>query len=98
MENVLKKQSEIMCKFALTLKPGSARAQCYTIANYKLDHGETIAERIMRDHYSLGHALRAARLMFDAGCATEIPNKKPHLFGTFIFLDGSELGVKKVEA
>jgi hypothetical protein len=90
-EDALKKQAKVMTKFALTLPPSSLRAQCYTIANYKLDNGETIAERLRRDHSSLDHALRAAQLMADAGCATEIKNKNPRLYGTFTFLDGSEL-------
>lgn len=91
-EDALKKQAKAMTTFALTLPAGSARAQCYTIANYKLDGGETIAERLRRDHSSASSALRAAQLMVDAGCASEVKNKKSHLFGTFIFLDGSELG------
>ena len=76
-----------MEKHALTLDPSSARAQCYTIASYEFDGDETIAERLLRDHANLGHALRAARLICDAG----LPNKKPNFFGTYIFGDGSEL-------
>jgi hypothetical protein len=91
MKTILKKQSEIMSKYAFSLKPGVSRAQCYNISNYKLNPDETIADRVSRDHRTLSSSLRAAQLMVEAGCATEIPNEKPYVFGTFVFLDGSEL-------
>ena len=97
MENIiksqfaLKAQSKLMCKYAITLTPGSARAQCYNIAHYKLDGEETIADRLLRDHCSRHDALRAAKLMAEAGCATESPCKRPYIFGVFTFLDDSTL-------
>lgn len=87
----LRAQEKLMCAYAQSLPPSSARAQCYNIANYSLNVGETIADRLLRDHHGAAHAMRAAQLMVEAGCATEVKNKKPHLYGTFIFLDGSEL-------
>ena len=80
-----------MEKHALTLEPSSDRAQCYTISSYGFDGDETIAQRLLRDHFSKDHALRAARLICDAGLAREIPNKNPNFFGTYVFDDGSEL-------
>lgn len=74
--------------YAATLKPGSARAQCYNIAGLALLPDETIAQRIYRDHHSYFHALRAMSLCVDAGCAEEI-DKKNGCYGTFIFEDGS---------
>lgn len=72
-----------------TLPPSSARAQCSTIANYELDAGETIAERILRDHRSHSSALRAMSLVVAAGAAIEEPSSQTHCFGTFVFEDGS---------
>jgi uncharacterized protein (DUF1786 family) len=90
-EMALAKLKDLMSKHAFALEPSTARAQCYNISNYKFIEGETIAERILRDHGHTSHAQRAASLIVDAGCAVEVKHKKPHLFGTFIFLDGSTL-------
>ena len=75
--------------YAAELPPSSARAQCYIIAGYSLDTGETIAQRIARDHFGRSNAMRAMQLMVDAGCAKMV-NAKPGCYGTFIFEDGSE--------
>lgn len=83
-----------MHDYAQTLPPSSARAQCYTIANYLLNDEETIAQRLDRDHRSSTGALRAAKLMVYAGCAEEVLTKHQEersLFGKFIFEDESEL-------
>jgi len=87
----MKLQRKKMLELAETLIAGTTKAQCYTIANYKLEIGETIANRLVRDHYSFDGALRAATLMVNAGCAKEVKNEKPYNYGKFIFLDGSEL-------
>lgn len=82
------KTRKAMENYALTIPPCSARAQCYTIANYELND-ETIAQRIQRDHSDSDSHLRAASLMVEAGCATEKQGKK-HCYGVFTFEDGSE--------
>lgn len=87
---MLTKTKKAMQSHALTLKPSTDRAQCYTIANYTLTSGESIADRLCRDHSSSDGALRAAAIMVDAGCATE-SNAKDHCFGTFHFEDGSSI-------
>ena len=84
------KTRDAMFKYAQQLKPSCDRAQCYTIANYDLGDNETISERLQKDHRSIDGALRAARLMVNAGCAQEI-NAKPIFYGQFIFEDQSIL-------
>ncbi len=76
-------------RYALTLPPGCARAQCFTISGYILAvDGETIAERIKRDHCNVDGHLRAATLLVDAGVAVESDGKNG-CYGTFTFEDGS---------
>ena len=77
-----------MIKHAQTLPASTERAQCYNIAGLNLNPNETIAERIARDHCDTSSHLRAASLMVDAGCATEVV-KKEGCYGTFTFEDGS---------
>ena len=67
----------------------ATRAQlCLAIANYTLDCGETIAERIYREHSNSFSHLRAARLLVDLGCAVE-KNETSSFYGKFVFEDGS---------
>ena len=83
------KTRESMIKYAHTLKPSATRAQlCLAIANYTLDCGETIAERIYREHSNSFSHLRAARLLVDLGCAVE-KNETSSFYGKFVFEDGS---------
>jgi len=77
-----------MNKFAQTLPPSTARAQCHTIANYHLDRNETIAARIERDHRDSSSHLRVASLVVEAGAATESKGSRG-CYGTFTFQDGS---------
>lgn len=86
--NIPTKTKNAMNKLASTLAPGSQRAQCYTIANYKLS--TTIAARLLSDHSSVSDAKRAALLMVEAGCAKEI-NAKSGMYGDFVFQDLSIL-------
>lgn len=81
------KTKRAMQEYAQTLPASSARAQCYTLANYTL-WDETIAQRISRDHASLSDAKRAMSLMAKAGCATEKNESDTH-YGVFTFEDGS---------
>ncbi len=82
------KTRQSMLELAGELPPGAARAQCINIANYDLVAGETIADRLRRDHNNADGHLRAAKLMANAGCATEEPGDKS-FYGTFTFADGS---------
>ena len=84
-----RKTRNLMVAHAKNLPPGRLRAQCYTIANYRLNNYEAIAARILRAHSTTSHALRAMQLMSDAGAAKEEKNPNPNLYGTFIFEDGS---------
>jgi hypothetical protein len=77
-----------MHKYALTLPPCSARAQCLRIAGLILDNNETISERIQRDHTSIAHAKRASRLVVDAGAAIET-GAGTWFYGDIVFEDGS---------
>jgi hypothetical protein len=91
-----KKTKEAMIKFAQTFnptikKPSYERASCYRIASYKLENGESIAERLERDHRSQDGALRDAHLMMQAGCAKEINKKNDIEYGTYVFEDESTL-------
>lgn len=57
----------------------NARAQLINIRQYKLVDGETIAERIIRDHRASSGAYRAALLLAEAGAATlEVTTKQVH--------------------
>ena len=87
MKNYKKTQKSLVA-YASTLEPSALKAQCGNIANYTLNEGETIADRLYRDHSSSDGHLRAAQLMKDAGCATEA-GAKNNCFGTFTFEDGS---------
>ncbi len=81
-----------MEKHALTLTPGSRRAQCYTISSYSIYDNRTIAEQLFNDHQSSDGHLRAASLMVAAGCAEEVKTDediKKCLYGSFKFNDGS---------
>lgn len=84
-----------MLKHAQSLKPSSERAQCLRIAN--LNVSTTIAEALMNDHASSGHAQRSASLMVEAGCATECKahlkgkSNADHYYGVFTFEDNSTL-------
>jgi hypothetical protein len=73
---------------AQSLPPSSQRAQCYHLA--QLQAGLSIAETIASDHATDSGALRAARLVVDAGAATE-DGATEFSFGTFTFEDGSQL-------
>lgn len=56
-----------------------ARAQLINICQYKLVDGETIADRIIRDHCAFGGAQRAALLLAEAGAAIlEVTTKQVH--------------------
>ncbi|WP_196161776.1 hypothetical protein [Reinekea sp. G2M2-21] len=79
-----------MNEYSNVLPPSADRAQCINIANYKLLGNESIADRLVRDHKSTNHALRAALLMVAAGCANHIDRVKGRI-GKIIFEDGSEL-------
>jgi hypothetical protein len=82
----------VMREYALTLEPSTDRAQCFCIANLELKKGDSIADMLSSDHRkTCDGALRAARLLEDAGLAIEIKNKNPKHWGTFIFADGSEI-------
>ena len=86
-----KKTRSCMTDYAVNLPPSAARAQCYTIANYVLNEGQTIASKLAQDHLGDG-SLRAAVLMVSAGCAKEDKtNAKANCYGTFIFEDESNL-------
>ena len=74
--------------YLVDMRPSSNRAQIINIINIRLDDDETIAERIIRDHITIGGALRAMMLMSDAGAATH-KSKNPDCYGTFTFEDGS---------
>ncbi|MGR2849165.1 hypothetical protein ABMX62_19160 [Vibrio vulnificus] len=74
--------------YAQSIEPSSARAQCYQLANLKGD--SSIADAIAQDHYQHASALRAARLVVEAGAAEEI-NATKYMFGTFVFEDESQL-------
>lgn len=76
--------------FALTQNTGAIRAQCYTIANYKIQEQETIAQHFLNDHGERSHALRQAQIMVWAGCAN-MTNKVKDYYGTITFEDGSTL-------
>jgi hypothetical protein len=85
---MLANTKEKMITYAQTLPASTERAQAYNIAN--LTAGESIAQSILDDHATLDGARRAARLMVEAGCATE-KKENPKYFGTFTFEDGSDL-------
>ena len=80
-----------MVKYAQTLPASHARAQCYNIANWDFDAGETISDRLIRDHSSINGIYRAAQLIHDAGHAEYVPHKKKNYWGTFKFDDGSSI-------
>lgn len=86
----------------VSFTPSAARAQLINIRGYRLADGETIAERIARDHTTATGAFRAALLLVDAGAATTSQiTKKVHcghgvfkektVDGPIVFEDGSEL-------
>jgi hypothetical protein len=75
-----------LISYAQTLPASTERAQAYNIAN--LTAGESIAQAILDDHETLDGARRAARLLVDAGCATE-KKENPKYFGIFTFEDGT---------
>ncbi|WP_299496440.1 hypothetical protein [uncultured Shewanella sp.] len=87
-----RKTTKALHEYAQTLPPSSARAQCYTIANYSLLPNETIAERFLRDHSGKDHAYRAAKLMVWAGCAkADVEKMKNFGYAPITFEDGSQL-------
>lgn len=73
-----------------TCKSSLEKAQLINTLTFKLNGNESIADRLLRDHVSIGHAKRHAALLLQAGCANEI-NRRKGLYGTFVFEDGSEL-------
>ncbi len=77
-----------MMDHAMSLEGGHHRAQCINIANFHLRPGQTIADRLFRDHYDQDGHKRAALLMVEAGCAIE-KNGDEHCYGKFTFEDGS---------
>lgn len=83
------KTRKALRSYSLTLIPSSARAQCINIEQYSLEDGESISERIIRDHMSPSDAMRSMGLLVQSGCAKEI-GAKNGLYGKFIFEDGSE--------
>ena len=90
----MQKTRKLLQEHAKKLRPSSERAQCINIANYYLERGETIAQRLASDHRGLGQALRAAGLFEEAHAAVHVQTehqKKKNLYGFYIFLDGSEL-------
>lgn len=84
--DIRKKISE----YAFNMEPSSNRAQLCKIYHYDLETGQTIADKLLQDHRAIDSCLRVAQLLVNAGVAKEI-NKRPDLFGTFIFFDGSTL-------
>lgn len=68
---------------------GTKRAQAFNIVNLELVNGETIAERIKRDHNDTSSHLRVADMMYEAGCA-ECTGDTGTLYGIYIFEDGSK--------
>ena len=82
------KTKDLMQEYAQTLPASSARVQCYNIANLVIGDNETIANTLMNDHRSQDGHLQSARLMVEAGAATEIV-KKAGCYGRFTFEDGS---------
>lgn len=87
---MLQDTKDKMLKYAETLPPSTARAQCIRIANLSIDGN--LAQTIKNDHSSFDGALRAAELMVWAGAAEYIANpEKPNIYGTFTFEDGSTL-------
>jgi len=78
-----------MNEYALILPPGTNRCQCFNIANLHVGAGG-IAQAMIDDHVGSSDPHRAAKLMVDAGCATEI-GATSHLYGIFEFEDGSKL-------
>ena len=89
MKTLSKKTRDSIIKYGQSMEPCSARAQCYTIAGYEMEDGETIADRFLRDHVHSGHAHRHAYMLVEAGCAT----KDGGIFDNvpIVFEDGSEL-------
>jgi len=87
---MLNRTKQEMLDHAETLPASYERAQCYSIASLKIGQHETIASALEAQHHGIAGLLRAAELMKRAGCATEEP-RKPGLFGTFTFEDGSKL-------
>ena len=79
-----------MVAYAKTLPPSTVRAQCHTIANLVIGRHGTIANALDAAHRSTDGAQRAAKLMVEAGCATE-KTADPCCFGVFTFEDGSQL-------
>lgn len=82
-----------MIELAQSKKAGTERAQCYSIADSlnNLSDNETIAEMMIRNNACVPHALRNSELLVEAGLSTYQENKKPWFYGTFTFVDDSEL-------
>ena len=87
-KKMLTNTKKAMIAYAQTLAPSTARTQCYRIAS--LAASGSIAEALKQDHRSADGALRAARLMVQAGCAKE-EGASRWFYGTFVFEDGSIL-------
>ena len=66
---------------------GNYRAQCYAIASYVLESGQSIADKFLSEHVFEVHAYRHAMVMVHAGCATL--NQEMLIIK---FEDGSEIG------
>lgn len=88
--------------YLVDFPPSSARAQLINIIGYKLEEGQTIAEKFISDHVDLASASRQAMLLVQAGCAElkEIKKqvhcghnvfKEKVIVTVIIFEDGSEL-------
>ena len=85
---MLSKTAKIMRNYAISLNSGTQAAQAFNVANLKLVGGESIAERIKRDHNDSSSHLRVAEMMVMAGCAT-VQGGSAIIYGTFTFEDGS---------
>lgn len=88
--------------YLVDFPPSSARAQLINIIGYRLEEGQTIADKFISDHVNISNASRHAMMLVKSGCAELKEIKKQVHCGhnafkekviatVIIFEDGSEL-------
>lgn len=90
IRNLPKYTRECLHKAIIECPASSEKAQLINTLGFKLYGNESIADRILRDHVSIGHAKRHAQLLVNAGCANSINNRIGY-YGKILFEDGSSL-------
>ena len=64
---MLNKTKKALLDYATVMDSGTQRVQAFNVAGLTLVDGETIAERIKRDHNDSSSHLRVAEMMYEAG-------------------------------